>query len=125
MAEKNIELDSVEIAAAVFGNCDRNIRLLENDAHSLPQGQPVPALAAVHGLSLIDHSSLLRVEHTVAAKKQGGFSCSVASQHSNTLSGSDLERKPFQGRGIPAVGIAKVLQLQYDLFHVTSPAKRP
>ena len=25
MAEKNIELDSVEIAAAVFGNCDRNI----------------------------------------------------------------------------------------------------
>ena len=29
MAEKNIELDSVEIAAAVFGNCDRNIRLLE------------------------------------------------------------------------------------------------
>ena len=31
MAEKNIELDSVEIAAAVFGNCDRNIRLLENE----------------------------------------------------------------------------------------------
>ena len=30
MAEKNIELDSVEVAAAVFGNCDRNIRLLEN-----------------------------------------------------------------------------------------------
>ena len=25
MAEKCIELDSVEIAAAVFGNCDRNI----------------------------------------------------------------------------------------------------
>ena len=31
MAEKCIELDSVEIAAAVFGNCDRNIRLLENE----------------------------------------------------------------------------------------------
>lgn len=31
MAEKNIELDSVEVAAAVFGNCDRNIRLLENE----------------------------------------------------------------------------------------------
>ena len=29
MAEKSIELDSVEIAAAIFGNCDRNIRLLE------------------------------------------------------------------------------------------------
>ena len=32
MAEKNIELDSVEVAAAVFGNCDRNIRLLEHSA---------------------------------------------------------------------------------------------
>ena len=31
MAEKCIELDSVEVAAAVFGNCDRNIRLLEKE----------------------------------------------------------------------------------------------
>ena len=31
MAEKWLELDSVEIAAAVFGNCDRNIRLLEKE----------------------------------------------------------------------------------------------
>lgn len=28
---KSIELDSVEIAAAIFGNCDRNIRLLEKE----------------------------------------------------------------------------------------------
>ena len=27
MAEKLIELDSVELAAAVFGSCDENIRL--------------------------------------------------------------------------------------------------
>ena len=31
MAEKSIELDSVEIAAAVFGHCDRNIRMLEEE----------------------------------------------------------------------------------------------
>lgn len=31
MAEKCIELDSVEAAAAVFGNCDCNIRLLEKE----------------------------------------------------------------------------------------------
>ena len=31
MAEKSIELDSVEIATAIFGNCDRNIRLLEKE----------------------------------------------------------------------------------------------
>ena len=34
MAEKSIELDSVEIAAAIFGNCDRNIRLLERSSLS-------------------------------------------------------------------------------------------
>ncbi len=34
MAEKSIELDSVEIAAAIFGNCDRNIRLLEKEFSS-------------------------------------------------------------------------------------------
>ena len=36
MAEKSIELDSVEIAAAIFGNCDRNIRLLEKRRDNRP-----------------------------------------------------------------------------------------
>lgn len=31
MAEKLIELDSIELAVAVFGNCDENIRLLESE----------------------------------------------------------------------------------------------
>ena len=31
MAEKSIELDSVEIAAAVFGNCDRNLHMMEKE----------------------------------------------------------------------------------------------
>lgn len=31
MAEKLIELDSVDLAAAVFGSCDENIRLLEKE----------------------------------------------------------------------------------------------
>ena len=31
MAEKLIELDSVELSAAVFGSCDENIRLLEKE----------------------------------------------------------------------------------------------
>ena len=29
MAERAIELDSIELAAAIFGNCDENIHLLE------------------------------------------------------------------------------------------------
>mgnify|MGYP000706629569 CR=1 FL=1 len=46
MAEKNIELDSVEIAAAVFGNCDRNIRLLEKRVlrYGRLPGHTAPAL---------------------------------------------------------------------------------
>ena len=44
MAEKSIELDSVEIAAAIFGNCDRNIRLLEKEFASLARRPTWPLL---------------------------------------------------------------------------------
>lgn len=33
MAERSIELDSIELAAAIFGNCDQNIHLLEKKFH--------------------------------------------------------------------------------------------
>ena len=49
MAEKCIELNSVEIAAAVFGNCDRNIRLLEKE-FSVTAGIMRQTDAVVHGL---------------------------------------------------------------------------
>lgn len=31
MAERSVELDSIELAAAVFGNCDQNLRMLEDE----------------------------------------------------------------------------------------------
>lgn len=31
MAERSVELDSIELAAAVFGNCDQNLRMLESE----------------------------------------------------------------------------------------------
>ena len=31
LAERSVELDSIELAAAIFGNCDQNVRLLENE----------------------------------------------------------------------------------------------
>lgn len=31
LAERSIELDSIELAAAIFGNCDQNIHLLEKE----------------------------------------------------------------------------------------------
>lgn len=34
MAERSIELDSIELAAAIFGNCDQNIHLLEKNSGS-------------------------------------------------------------------------------------------
>lgn len=46
MAEKSIELDSVEIAAAIFGNCDRNIRLLEKE-FSVTQSAGVRCFASL------------------------------------------------------------------------------
>ena len=58
MAEKCIELDSVEIAAAVFGNCDRNIRLLEKEFSVTAvcrgtqlriSGEPANGRPAAHG----------------------------------------------------------------------------
>ena len=33
LAEKSVELDSIELAAAIFGNCDQNVKLLENEFH--------------------------------------------------------------------------------------------
>ena len=33
MAERSIELDSIELAAAIFGKCDQNIHLLEKEFH--------------------------------------------------------------------------------------------
>ena len=41
MAEKSIELDSVEIAAAIFGNCDRNIRPVSYTHLTLPTNSRV------------------------------------------------------------------------------------
>ncbi|MFR7450617.1 MAG: PhoH family protein [Gemmiger sp.] len=31
LAERSVKLDSIELAAAIFGNCDQNVRLLENE----------------------------------------------------------------------------------------------
>ena len=33
LLEKGIELDSIELAAAIFGSCDENVRMLENAFH--------------------------------------------------------------------------------------------
>ena len=59
MAEKAVELDSIELAAAIFGNCDQNVKLLENEFHvtavcrgSLLKftGAPEDVDAAVHAV---------------------------------------------------------------------------
>ena len=59
LAEKAVELDSIELAAAIFGNCDQNVRLLENEFHVTAvcrgsalkfTGAPDEVQAAVHAV---------------------------------------------------------------------------
>ena len=85
MAEKNIELDSVEVAAAVFGNCDRNIRLLENEFSVTAvcrgtqlrlSGEPANVAAAsraVEGMLLLieNHTPLLHQSGARWSRKAG------------------------------------------------------
>lgn len=70
MAEKSVELDSIELAAAIFGNCDQNVKLLENEFHvtavcrgSLLKftGEPKDVEAAVHA---VDGMVTLMQNHT-------------------------------------------------------------
>ena len=70
MAEKSVELDSIELAAAIFGNCDQNVKLLENEFHvtavcrgSLLKftGEPKDVEAAVHA---VDGMGDLMQNHT-------------------------------------------------------------
>ena len=77
MAEKCIELDSVEIAAAVFGNCDRNIRLLEKEFSVTAvcrgtqlriSGEPANVAGAdraVEGMLLLIEDRTPRADHAV------------------------------------------------------------
>ena len=64
MAEKSIELDSVEIAAAVFGNCDCNIRLLEKEFQS--EGIQIHWIPILSGYS---QSASLLAHNRIAASR--------------------------------------------------------
>ena len=53
LAERSIELDSIELAAAIFGNCDQNIHLLEKEfgvtaARSFVSAAPKKTLRLQH-----------------------------------------------------------------------------
>ena len=84
MAEKQIELNSVEIAAAVFGNCDRNIRLLEREFQVTSvcrgtllklSGEPEGVAAAVRA---IDGMLLLLENHTPLEEQTVSYCISLA-----------------------------------------------
>ena len=115
MAEKNIELDSVEVAAAVFGNCDRNIRLLENEFSVTAvcrgtqlrlSGEPANVAAAsraVEGMLLLIRSMSPTVVAVDELGKEEDFravesvihcGCTLlATAHGNSL--EDIMEQPF------------------------------
>jgi phosphate starvation-inducible PhoH-like protein len=84
MADRQIELNSVEIAAAVFGNCDRNIRLLENEFHVTAvcrgtllrlSGEEDGVCAAARA---VDGMLLLLENHTPLEEQTVGYCISLA-----------------------------------------------
>lgn len=84
MAEKSVELDSIELAAAIFGNCDQNVKLLENEFHvtavcrgSLLKftGEPKDVEAAVHA---VDGMVTLMQNHTPLEEQTVRYCMSLA-----------------------------------------------
>jgi phosphate starvation-inducible PhoH-like protein len=84
LAEKSVELDSIELAAAIFGNCDQNVKLLENEFHvtavcrgSLLKftGEPKDVEAAVHA---VDGMVTLMQNHTPLEEQTVRYCISLA-----------------------------------------------
>lgn len=84
MAEKSVELDSIELAAAIFGNCDQNVKLLEKEFHvtavcrgSLLKftGEPKDVEAAVHA---VDGMVTLMQNHTPLEEQTVRYCISLA-----------------------------------------------
>lgn len=84
MAEKSVELDSIELAAAIFGNCDQNVRMLENEFHVTAvcrgsalkfTGEPEDVEAAVHA---VDGMVTLMQNHTPLEEQTVRYCISLA-----------------------------------------------
>lgn len=84
MAEKSVELDSIELAAAIFGNCDQNVRMLENEFHVTAvcrgsalkfSGEPEDVEAAVHA---VDGMVTLMQNHTPLEEQTVRYCISLA-----------------------------------------------
>ena len=84
MAEKLIELDSVELAAAVFGSCDENIRLLEKEfsVTAVCRGTQVKLTGEAEGVTgaanAIDAMLTLLENHTPSEEQTVRYCISLA-----------------------------------------------
>ena len=84
MAEKLIELDSVELAAAVFGSCDENIRLLEKEfsVTAVCRGTQVKLTGEAEGVTgaanAIDAMPTLLENHTPIEEQTVRYCISLA-----------------------------------------------
>ena len=101
----SIELDSVEIAAAVFGNCDRNIRMLEKEFSVTAvcrgtmlriSGEPANVAAAARAVE----GMLLLIEDVYKRQACCPVSCSMGSRRAVSCSFSHSNC----ARTLPAAG---------------------
>ena len=84
LLEKGIDLDSIELAAAIFGSCDENIRMLENAFHVTAvcrgstlkfSGDPEDVEAAIHA---VDGMATLLQNHTPLEEQTVRYCISLA-----------------------------------------------
>src|SRR5699024_9306198 len=84
LLEKGIELDSIELAAAIFGSCDENVRMLENAFQVTAvcrgsmrkfSGEPEDVEAAIHA---VDGMSTLLQNHTSLEEQPVRYCISLA-----------------------------------------------
>ena len=84
MAERQIELNSLEIAAAVFGSGDRNIRLLENEFHvtAVCRGTKLKLTGeaddVLYAARAVDGMTLLLENHTPLEEQTVSYCMSLA-----------------------------------------------
>lgn len=84
LLEKGVDLDSIELAAAIFGSCDENIRMLENAFHVTAvcrgstlkfSGEPEDVAAAIHA---VDGMATLLQNHTPLEEQTVRYCISLA-----------------------------------------------
>ena len=105
MAETALEVDSVDTALAIFGNCDENIRLLEQafGVTAICRGTEVKLTGGEEDVErarrALDAMLMLRAGGTPLEEQTVRYCISLAGRHGQDVSGRSHGREGLQGTG--------------------------